>query len=165
MRRLFKISKKQLADNTATERIANRIVVQVLKLQEKWAALMMRQTERLSLQSKKAVLILFCLLTTGLSVLIIIHSISSTAHKSLSIIKIKVPGQLTKNGEENTYPSTLITDTEYKKLTIFKAYIDSLNKSVSGQKIAQDILMNRPALMDSIIQFEKLYRIQQSQKK
>lgn len=160
----FKKNKKELAENAANEKIANSIVSSSLQLQEKWAAFMQRKTEKLSSRVKKIVIIIFCMVTGGISLYTIGVSLSPSKKKLFEITNIKAPKNLTRAGDENINALMNASKDEFKKIQTFEAYMDSLHNSDTGRKIADSILLNRPGLMDSIIKLKQIY-LQQSSKK
>lgn len=161
---LFKTNSKELAKNSMQEKLANTIVTKSLQLQERWAAFMQRKTEQLSDRSKKYTIVLFCLLAGGYSLYTIGESLSINKKKSIAITSIKTPNHITQKGGEINDGTITISEHEFNKIQTFKSYMDSLGKSVTGRKIADSILLNRPGLMDSIIQLERLYHLNQSKK-
>ena len=129
---LFRKRKKKPATNTGQEKIVSVIVSKAIRLQERWAAFMQRKTERLSLRSKKYIIVLFCIAAGGNSVYVTIESFATGKKKIVTVTNIKTPKHLTRTGEENFQPIIIITESEFKKIHSFRAYMDSLNKSVAG---------------------------------
>lgn len=105
------------------------------------------------------------LLASLYSLYIIASSILQQPKKGYSISTIHVPAYTTKTGEEKLSNNHLIPEKEYNKVIRFHQYMDSLNKTAKGKKIADSILQTRPGLMDSTRQLKKLYELQQTLKK
>ncbi len=159
---LFRKNKKQKAfvDNTEQDRTAKNIVGKLLRFQQRWAAFMQRHTERLSVKWKVIILFLFCLYSGWLSVLFIADSLSNNAAVSIHVIQVKTPQHIGKSGVEKNSAITIVSEGENEKIRHFRNYMDSLAKSPSGKKIYDDILIDRPGLMDSIILIENIYQSQ-----
>ena len=159
---LFRKNKKQKAviANTVQDRIAKNIVGKLLRLQQRWAAFMQRHTERLSVKWKVIILFLFCLYSVWLSILFIADSLSNNAAVSIHVIQVKTPQHIGKSGDEKNRAITIVSEGENEKIRDFQNYMDSLARSPSGKKIYDDILIDRPGLMDSIILIENIYQSQ-----
>ncbi len=159
---LFGKNKKQKAvvENTAQDRIAKNIVGKLLRLQQRWAAFMQCHTERLSVKWKVIILFLFCLYSGWLSILFIADSLSNNAAVSIHVIQVKTPQHIGKSGDEKNSAITIVSEGENEKMRHFRYYMDSLARSPSGKKIYDDILIDRPGLMDSIILIENIYQSQ-----
>jgi hypothetical protein len=160
----FTKDKKEPAKNTAHEKIANSIVARSLELKEKGAVFMQRKTEQLSARSKKIIIVFFCMVTGGISLYTIGVSLSPSQKRSFEITKMKASKNLTRTGDENINTVMNITKHELDNIQTFEAYMDSLNTSDAGRKIADSILLNRPGLIDSIFKLKQIY-LQQSSKK
>ena len=76
------------------------------------------------------------------------------------VIQVKSPRHIGKSGDEKTKATVIITKEEYDKIQRFRKYMDSLPRSLSGKKLYESILINRPRLMDSIILIENIYQSQ-----
>ncbi|MBC7886664.1 MAG: hypothetical protein H7Z13_02160 [Ferruginibacter sp.] len=162
---LFIGNKKGPDKDMIREKIANTIVSRSIRLQDQWASFMQRLTEKLSINSKKSVTILFCLLAGCYNLFTIIESFSAKKKNLIAVINIKTPKHLTHNGEENIHPATINPATEFKTIQNFRAYLDSLKLSAKGRIVADSILRMRPGLQDSIIQLKQLFHLQDTSKK
>ncbi len=160
----FKKNKKELAINAAHEKIANSIVSRSLQFQEKWALFMQRKTEKLSARSRKIIIIFFCITTGGISLYTIGVSLLPSQKRSFKITTIKAPKNLTRAGDNKINAVMNASKDEFNRIQTFEACMDSLQNSDAGRKISDSILLNRPGLMDSIIQLKQIY-LQQSSKK
>ncbi|MBS1511637.1 MAG: hypothetical protein JST86_12400 [Bacteroidetes bacterium] len=161
---LFKRKKKTPETSPLQDKLVNGIVGKVTAFQFRWAYFMQRNSERFSLRTKKYFTIIIVLLASLYSLYIIASSIIQKPKKGYSISKIHVPKYTTKTGEEKTLSNSLIPEKEYYKIIRFHQYIDSLNQTTKGKRIADSILLKRPGLMDSTFQLKKLYELQQSLK-
>lgn len=159
---LFRKKKKEkiIVENNAQDKIAKNIVGNFLRLQQRWAALMQCHTERLSVKWKVIVLFLFCLCSGGLSILFIARSFINNHATSFHVIQGKIPQHIGKSGDEKIKAVTIVTKEEYDKIQHFRKYMDSLARSSSSKKVYDNILIDRPGLMDSIILLKNLYQFQ-----
>lgn len=156
--------KEQQGSNAFADKVAAGIVTKCIRVQSKWADYMQRKTEGLSHKAKKWCLTLFCLLSVGCSLYLIIESFTGTSKRSLGVAPINVPVHSTQTGEEATRSFHLITKKEFEKIERFRHHVDSLSRSTTGMKIRDSILSLRPGLMDSIRVIENLYQLQNSKK-
>ncbi len=159
---LFRNKKKQkvVFENTAQDRIAKNVVGKLLRLQHRWAEFMEHYTERLSVTWKLIVLFFFCLCSGGLSILFIARSLVNNQATSFHVTQGKIPQHIGKSGDEKTKAITIVTKEEYDKIQHFRKYMDSLARSPSGKKLYDNIVIDRPGLMDSIILIENIYQSQ-----
>lgn len=159
----FKIRNTSFDVNKPQEKIAGLIVTKVLRFQENWAAFMKRKTEKLPVRSMKLWLIAFSFFTGTLSICLIITSVNQSNH-FFKIQQIPKSPNITGNGNGFTI-QPFIQNGELERIKKFKTSFDSLGNSVEGRKIREQILANRPGLLDSILQLEQLILLQQSLKK
>jgi hypothetical protein len=162
---LFKRKKKIPEASPLQDKLVNGIVGKVTAFQFRWASFMQRSSERFSFRTKKYITVMIVLLASLYSLYIIASSILQQPKKGYSISTIHVPAYTTKTGEEKLSNNHLIPEKEYNKVIRFHQYMDSLNKTAKGKKIADSILQTRPGLMDSTRQLKKLYELQQTLKK
>lgn len=159
---LFRNKKKQKAviENVVQDRIAIKVVGKLLQLQERWAAFMQCHTERLSVKWKVIALFFFCLCSGGLSILFVARSLINNHATSFHVIQGKIPQHIGKSGDEKIKAVSIVAKEEYDKIHHFRKYMDSLARSPTGIKVYDNILIDRPGLMDSIILLENLYQSQ-----
>lgn len=156
--------KKKLKDtsnrNAGQERVANCIESVCIRLQQRWAHFMQRQTERLSPSEKLIILSLFCLTTASLSLYLIASSVSGRREYSFTVTHLKRSPFAGMSGNENIKAIGIVTKAEYEKIHRFGIYMDSLARSTSGKKHYDSILTKSPGLMDSVILVENIYQSQ-----
>lgn len=162
---LFKRKKKILEASPLQDKMVNGIVGKVTTFQLRWASFMQRSSERFSVRAKKYVTVIVVLLASLYSLYIIASSIIQKPKKGYRIATIHIPAYTTKTGDEKLFSNNLIPEKEYNKIIRFHQYMDSLNQTTKGKKIADSILQTRPRLMDSTLQLKKLYELQQTLKK
>ncbi len=165
MLHLFKRKKKIQEASPLQDKVVNGIVGNVTSFQLKWASFMQQSSERFSIKAKKYITVITVLFASVYSLYIIASSIIHKPKKANRIATIHVPAYTTKTGEENLFSNNLIPEKEYHKIIRFHQYMDSLNQTTKGKKIADSILQKRPGLMDSTLQLKKLYELQQTLKK
>lgn len=156
--------KERQGPNGLTDKVATGIVTRCIRLQEKWANYMQQKTNRLSPKRKKYSLVLFCALSVGCSMYLIIGSFAGSASKDFNVASIHVPVHSTQTGEETTRSFLLITRKEFERIEQFRQYVDSLGGSAAGMKVRDSLLSLRPGLMDSIRVIENLYQLQNAKK-
>lgn len=159
---LFKHKRQQdqPGPNGFVDKLAAGIVMKCLRVQGKWADCLQRKTNSLSLKARKYSLVLFCLLSVGSSLYLIVESVTGTSNKNLGVAPIRVPVHATQNGEENTRSPLLMTKMEVERIERFRRYMDSLGESPLGRKHRDSLLLIRPGLMDSLRRIETLYQLQ-----
>lgn len=146
------------------DKVAAGIVQQCIKVQLQWADFMRRKTEGCSCKWVKYCLLLFCLVSLGCSLYLVVGSFRGSGKASLRVNSIDVPVNATKTGEEETSRFLTITKAEFQRIERFKRYLDSLGGSENGKRLRDNGLLSRPGLMDSIRFVEKLYRLQSPKK-
>lgn len=159
---LFKKKKVQasLEKNAAQEKLAKSIVSAFIRFQQRWADVMQQHTERLSRNAKLIILSLFCLTAGSISIYFIASSTTSHRASSFTVFHLKKPPYALKSGDENAKALAIITKNEYKKITRFRFYMDSLARSPTGKQLYVSIISQRPGLMDSILLVENIYQTQ-----
>ena len=114
-----------------------------------------KHAEKLSPTRKKFVVIIFCILSSALAICIIAKTFSNTHRNVFFMRPTMMPLHLGKNIKS---PQSFISDDAYQRIEQFKKYLDSI--SIADKKAFTQLINERPHLMDSIMQFEKLYRSQ-----
>jgi hypothetical protein len=160
MFKLFRFKAKPVLANPLQEKVASKLVMRLLRLQEKWAAFMDRKVNRLSTRSKKFGLMVFVGLSVLTCVSILIETFTSSTPASFKVQAIHSAKHFTSTGEISVPAASLIPEREYRKIISFHHYMDSLQASVSGRLIFDSINHCRPGLLDSAITLEKLYTSQ-----
>ena len=160
----YKERKEKQSPNGYTDKVVAGIVTKCIRMQEKWANYMQRKTNGLSLRTRKYSLVLFCLLSVGCSVYVILESLRHNTTKNFGVAPIHVPIHSTETGDEATRSPLLITKKEFERIERFRDYVDSLGRSATGTKIRDSMLSLRPGLMESIRVIENLYQLQNAKK-
>jgi len=145
------------------QKLCNLVADKCFEEQKRMADVMQKGSEHLSITGKKFVLMIFCFVGIGASIYASTENIFFKKHP-FHLTNSSIA--LSKNALEKGFKtSDFLSETEFDKIQNFKNYIDSLSKSTAGKKIKDSILKNRPLLMDSINQLEKLFQINGKLKK
>lgn len=159
------LRKRKQGDRTAPQDILMPwLIDKVKRFRRLWADFMQRQTERLSVRGKQVIVISICVLSAVYCSHVIYQSFHSRRSSIFSVTPIHTPSLVTHTGEANAAGSTIMPEAQYRQISNFRKYIDSLNTSVYGKSIADSLLRLRPRLMDSIRQLEAIHNSQSLKK-
>ncbi len=152
--KLFRSKNKQQTDSkAASNKAAEWLASQIVRVQRYWAKGMDELFNKLSDRWQKITLIGTCLVMVLYSTAVIAFSFSeartlmtkpSFAIQPLSIIK-------------SANPMPVGVPAYIGRIERFKDYLDSLSYSPSGRRIRDSILERRPGLLDSIQRIEIIY--------
>jgi hypothetical protein len=165
---LFKTARKQKegpepGEDPGKEGKMARVKGTWVLVQKRVALRLQDASEHFSPRIKRWVVILFFFFGTGGSVLLIAGSIfHKDVHPASRITRIQFPKHITRDAPRSVKNG--IPETEFQKIEKFKKQVDSLSSTFSGRKKRDSILRSRPGLLDSILQFEKIYRLQKKLK-
>ncbi len=123
-------------------------------LARKTAGVLQRKAGKLSLHSQWIGLILFCLVSIGCSLGVIVYSLRS--HPSfLSISPIRVPVLLSPRlpGSKDS----LITRAQYRRIQAFEAYLSRYKEPPAPDLFYDSLLRARPHLIDSLRTIDSLF--------
>jgi hypothetical protein len=149
MKQLFRKIKGKPVTADADQR-AVYLAQLILKVQNSWAVWMQRQSEKLPGKMKVYVLLLFCVVSAGVSTLLTYRGVrGKPAQFRVAAIRIPViPKQRSPPGLDRN---------EVKNILRFGKYMDSLSKDAHGKRTYDSIMAARPGLMDSVLFIEKTY--------
>lgn len=159
-----KNNQRQLKQNLEHKTLAQLWVNRCIGIQNNASSFLQAKSEKLSLASKRLIVIVFCLISFSSCVYLVIKSFFGNHPANLSIEAIRVPKQLTHNENRRIIPSKGVSKDEIEKIKKFRDYFDSLAKNNSGRRIYDSILKHRPGLIDSLSIIENLYKSQSSNK-
>ena len=160
--RLFKKKyvKESIAHHSARDKVANRVVSGIIKVQTAFARFMDKKINPLSLKRKKRCLCLFITFFSAYCLYLVVSPFTVTKkNRTVKIQTIQFPKYSDKAGEAENREGW-ISGSEYNRIHSFRLYMDSLAKDESGKKIYDSILSQHPGLMDSITLLEELYQFQ-----
>ena len=150
---LFKRHRKNIIE--ARNHTHDALSQQWENTKRKLACYLQQQSALLSNKSRKAFLILFTMLFSAGSIVIIINA--TVNRKSvLGTKQISKPSS-TKGNALVTKPDSVITQEEYKRVELFKTYLLQLKGDSVNKEKFDSIIQQRPQLLDSIALFEKMY--------
>ena len=153
-----KNNQRQAEHNLEHDRLAETWVNRCMKLQHKASSVLQAKSEKLSLSTKRLVVIAFCLISFSSCVYLVIKSFHCNNTVTLSIAAIRVPEQVAQNENALATLSNGVSKNEFKKIKKFRAYIDSLATSNFGKRIYDSIRKYRPGLLDSLAALENIYK-------
>ncbi|RUT68518.1 hypothetical protein D0817_20535 [Flavobacterium cupreum] len=128
-----------------------------VQLQYKCANWLKSKTAHFSRLNWIVVLFTFIVFTGGCSIYLIVKSFSGNTTKNITVTPITKPTNLVPTKEKPLELNTIISETEFEKITSFRSYMDSLGRSPTGKKTHDSIVLNRPELLDSLTMLENYY--------
>ncbi|XDZ54243.1 hypothetical protein FlaCF_1291 [Flavobacterium tructae] len=128
-----------------------------LRLQYKCANWLERKTAHFSRLNWIVILLFFTVFTTGCSIYLIVNSFSGNKIGNIIITPITKSTNLVPIKERRIELNTIISKTEFEKITSFRKYMDSLGRSPTGKKTYDSIVSDRPGLLDSLTILENYY--------
>lgn len=142
------------------EGIAERIVSRLLSIQCKASEFLEAKFEALPGNTKRFLVVAFCLIGSSCSVFLIFKSFSNRAPKPISITALKVISQAELKGRQPLHLGHEMAKEGFEKVRQFRMYLDTLAKSEQGKKRVDSILIQRSGLIDSLTILENMYRLQ-----
>jgi len=153
-----KNNQRQHNRNLKTDKIAVIWANRCLQAQYKVASFLQTKSEKLSLNTKRLIVIAFSVISLSSCVYLVVKSFLGNQNIRLSVTAIKVPEQVVQNEDRQVSPSTGVSKNEFEKVKKFRCYIDSLTTSNSGRRIYDSIRKSRPGLIDSLSIIENVYK-------
>jgi hypothetical protein len=159
---LFK-RRKNIDEKIATPAALKKGIESLNNKLHKFSDYLQGRSEHISLQSKRVGLFVFCLLFGCISICIIIKSIADR-QSTISIHAITVPSNIDKSNNGLRQQQAIVSEKEFHRIELFKHYMDSLQKNLTGRCLFDSIMKARPHLIDSIRLLENMYQLQSSKK-
>jgi len=128
-----------------------------LRLQYKCANWLEHKTAHFTRLNWIVILLCFTVFTTGCSIFLIVNSFSGNTNRNITVTPITKPTNLVPTKEKPRELNTIISETEFEKITRFRKYMDSLGRSPAGKKTYDSIVSGRPGLLDSLTILENYY--------
>lgn len=128
-----------------------------LRLQHTCAQWLERKTAHFSRLNWIVILFSFIVFTGGCSMYLIVTSFSGNTTKNITVIPITKPTNSVALKEKDIELKTIISKVELEKINHFRRYMDSLERSPTGKKIHDSIVLCRPGLLDSLSILENYY--------
>ncbi|STO10824.1 hypothetical protein [Flavobacterium hibernum] len=153
--------KRNSEKNNVMERAKNNLWQKFeqanLRLQYKCAHWLELKTTHFTRLNWIVILFTFIVFTGGGSIYLIVKSFSGNPTKNITVIPITKPANVIPLKEKPLELSTIISKTEFEKITSFRKYMDSLGRSPTGKKTYDSIVSDRPGLLDSLTIIENYY--------
>ncbi len=134
--------KRKQKENPLQDKVAGKIANGLMMVQVKISDRMNK------LKNLKAILITFCVVSSGLSIYFLVDAIISKPKPTFKVEPIRMPQHFDKSGDE--VMESKMPDDIYQQIQGYKKYMDSI-----GQPI-------RPGLADSMRILEQIYLQQQN---
>lgn len=154
-----KNNQRQHNRNLKTDKIAQAWANKCLKAQYKLASVIQAKSEKLSLVTKRLVVIAFGFISFSSSTYLVIKSLFGNDRVNLSTAAIRAPEKATPN-QNAVKPLNPVSKNEVEKIKKFRVYIDSLASSNTGRSIYDSIRKSRPGLIDSLTIIENIFKSQ-----
>jgi len=155
---LFTHKRKAVASN-GSDRVAGKITKAIQVVQYLFAEKMHKIFSMMSIGNRKRIVILFCVLSFGFCLYLIVDALLKPSKESIGIEQIKKPKHFDKTGAEVIPTDNYVDDETYQNIQVYKHFLDSLKHKNSA--LYDSIQSQRPGLMDSILVLEQLYYSQQ----
>lgn len=128
-----------------------------LRLQYKCAHWLELKTAHFTRLNWIVILLAFIVFTGGCSIYLIVKSFSGNPSENITVIPITKPANSIPLKEKPLELNEVIGKREFKKITSFRKYMDSLTRSPTGKKTYDSIVSDRPGLLDSLTIIENYY--------
>lgn len=150
---------------SVSDRAARTIVQVVSKIQNGFVAVMNKALGHMAPKKLKVGLVLFCSLSGGLSIYLLVDPIMSPLNrqKNIKVDQLNIPKHI-QDASDNRMASDIYVDEEtFRRIISFKLYMDSIK--IHERAKYDSIILGRPKLMDSVTILEQLYYLQTQNKK
>lgn len=139
--------KRKIKEQPVTDKVAAKIASGIIYLQTKFSKQMSKIVSGMTVQKVKVFLILFCVISGGLSIYFIVSSLRAKKVDPMKIERVRMPENLHRSGDEvmdNEMPLDI-----YQQIQDYKKYMDSIGEPM------------RKSLLDSMNILEQIYLQQQ----
>lgn len=144
---VWKRKKKEPTENPLQDKVAGKIAGGFIWLQTKFSNAMDKRFAAMKLQRVKISLVIFCIVSGGLSIYFFVDALASKPKPTFKIDQVRMPQHFDKSGDEvmeNVMPEDI-----YRQIQDYKRYMDSIGEQI------------RPGLADSMRILEEIYLQQQ----
>lgn len=156
---LFEKYRKERAPSDENSSIGMDIIRKYyLYVQDKWAKKMSSATSRFSKRALIFLLVSFVIVTSSIYLGIILGSFSNSTFKIVKIIPLsKTEDPIGKSSviQQELVP---IDQNEFRRITHFRKYLDSLARSPTGKATYDSLYGCRKGLIDSLLIIENYYK-------
>jgi hypothetical protein len=149
MWKLFK-RKKEKKENQWS--LATKALNGLLIVQRRWAIWMGKRSAKWTKRQTTIYLVLFCLVFSGVSVLILVDTFFSKPRPSPVTVQ-SMPTLPVMRPD----PEIRVTDSDIAVIQQFNLYLDSLQTTKEGLQQYQELARDRPGLIDSLLEMKKFF--------
>jgi hypothetical protein len=149
MWKLFK-RKKEKKENQWS--LATKALNGLLIVQRRWAIWMGKRSATWTKKETTIYLVLFCLVLSGVSVLILVDTFFSKPRPSPITVQ-SMPTLPVMRPD----PEIRVTDSDIAVIQQFNLYLDSLQTTTEGMRQYQELARDRPGLIDSLLEMKKFF--------
>lgn len=149
MWKLFK-RKKEKKENQWS--LATKAFNGLLIVQRRWALWMGKKSAKWTKKQMTIYLSLFCLVLSGVSVLILVDTFFSKPRPSPITVQ-SMPTLPVMRPD----PEVRVTDSDIAVILKFNQYLDSLQSTPEGIRQYQELARDRPGLIDSLTDLKKFF--------
>jgi len=139
--------RKEQNENPLQDKMAGKIAAGFIWLQTKFSDRMNKMFTGMNKRKLKIILILFCMVSGGLSIYFFIDAIVSKPKAKLRIDQVRMPQHFDKSGDE--VMENVMPDEIYQQIQDYRHYMDRIGEPI------------RPGLQDSMRILEEIYLQQQ----
>lgn len=139
--------KRKIKEKPVTDKVAGKIASSIIYIQTLFSNCMHKLISRMTIQKVKIWLLVFCVISGGLSIYFIVSAITAKPSTPIKIERVRMPVNLNRSGDEimqNEMPLDI-----YQQIQDYKKYMDSLGEPI------------RKSLLDSMTILEQIYLQQQ----
>ncbi len=147
----FKKNKAQVTDD---DKVAEGIARLILGVQRRWASWMNRQAGNCPPRLRGLILFMLLLLMSVIGATLLVGGFNSNKN-IIATASIQVPAMI---DEKNNLHDSSEINAAYERIKRARQYLDSLAQSTSGKQRLDSLNKARPGLNDSIRMEELLYK-------
>lgn len=144
---MFRRKRKVKNANPLQDKVAGKVASLFFYLQNKFSEVMTKIVSRVNTKELKMALVIFCILSGGLSGYFLVDALVAKPKPAIKIDPIKMPEHFDRSGDEvmeNVLPEDI-----YREIQEYRRYMDSIGEPI------------RPGLQDSMRILEEIYLQQQ----
>lgn len=141
----------------------NNAKSKISQLLRKLSNYLTEESEKLTLSTKKTLVVIFCVVSGSTTATIAFHSLEQKSN-TIYIERISIPSGVLQNLMRSDGDTPILPERQIKNITRFKKYMDSLNQTKTGQKKYDSIVRSHPGLIDSLTLVEEIYLKQRKSK-
>jgi hypothetical protein len=156
---LIKKYRKERASSDPNSSIGmDKIQKYYLFVQDKWAKKMSSATSRFSKRALVCLLVSFVIVTGSIYIGIILDSFSNSTFKIVKIIPLSKAEEAISKSSVIQQELIPISENEFRRITHFRKYLDSLARSPTGKATYDSLYGCRKGLIDSLLIIENYYK-------